>query len=204
MIATMTRSRPLHPEAGEHRVLAVALGLNALMFVVGLVAGLIAESLGLLADALDMLADALAYGLSLAAVGRPPIFKARVATMSGTLLLALGGGILLDAGRRLVTGSDPESAVMMAVAALSLAVNATVIRMLTRFRKGEVHLRAAWLFTRADVVANLGVILSGALVLLTGSRIPDLVAGIAIGLYVMREAWEILGRARRASAEASA
>jgi Co/Zn/Cd efflux system component len=93
---------------------------------------------------------------------------------------------------------------MMAVAALSLAVNATVIRMLTRFRKGEVHLRAAWLFTRADVVANLGVILSGALVLLTGSRIPDLVAGIAIGLYVMREAWEILGRARRARAEASA
>lgn len=190
--------------AEERRVLSVALGLNGLMFVVGLVAGLLAESLGLLADSLDMLADALAYGLSIAAVGRPAMFKARVATMSGTLLLLLGAGVLGDAVRRVWEGSEPDSMVMMAVAAISLVVNATVIRMLTRFRKGEVHLRAAWLFTRADVVANIGVILSGVLVLMTRSRIPDIVAGVAIGIYVMREAVEILSRARQARAKASA
>ena len=179
-----------------------ALGLNATMFVVGLAAGLIAESLGLIADSLDMLADALAYALSLAAISRPALFKARVARLSGTLLLLLGAGVVLDVARRAWLGSDPESGVMMVTAALSLAVNAYVIRLLTRFRRGEVHLRAAWLFTRADVVANIGVIVSGLLVLLTGSRYPDLIVGLAIGGYVIREALEILENARRARREA--
>jgi len=200
-VAAMTSAGLPNREAEELRILTVALRLNAVMFVVGLVAGLLAESVGLLADSLDMLADALAYGLSIAAVGRAPMFKARIATISGTLLLLLGGGVLVDAVRRVWTGSEPESAVMMAVAAVSLVVNAIVIRMLARFRKGEVHLRAAWLFTRADVVANVGVILSGVLVLISRSRLPDIVVGAAIGLYVMREALEILRRARRARAE---
>ena len=56
----MTKSEPNGRETSERRILAIALGLNASMFVVGFVAGLLAESLGLLADSLDMLADALA------------------------------------------------------------------------------------------------------------------------------------------------
>lgn len=185
----------------ERRALSIALGLNAAMFVVGIVAGLFGESLGLIADSLDMLADALAYGLSLVAIGRPARFKARVARMSGTLLLVLGLGVVIDVARRAFGGSDPEAGIMLATAMLSLVVNATVIRMLTRFRRGEVHLRAAWLFTRADVVANIGVILSAILVFLTGSRSPDLLVGLAIGGYVIGEAVEILHRARRAAGD---
>jgi Co/Zn/Cd efflux system component len=172
------------------------------MFVVGLAAGIWAQSMGLVADSLDMLADALAYGLSLAAIGRAPLFKARIARVSGTLLGLLGTGVVIDVVRRTIEGSDPESRIMLVTASLSLAVNAVVIRMLSRLRRGEVHLHAAWLFTRADVIANLGVIFSGLLVLLTGSRYPDLVVGLAIGIYVIREALEILHRAREARATA--
>lgn len=46
----------------QRRVLSFALALNATMFVVGLVAGLIAQSTGLIADSLDMFADAIADG----------------------------------------------------------------------------------------------------------------------------------------------
>lgn len=81
---------------------------------------------------------------------------------------------------------------MMVFALLSLAVNVTVLRMLSRYRTGEVHLRATYLFTRADVVANLGVCVSGSIVAITGSRWADLVAGLLIGAYVVREAAEIL------------
>jgi Co/Zn/Cd efflux system component len=66
---------------------------------------------------------------------------------------------------------------MMSVAFVSLLVNTTVLRMLGRYREGEVHLRATWIFTRVDVIANVGVMLSGLLVLLTGSRFPDLIGG---------------------------
>jgi len=64
-------------------------------------------------------------------------------------------------------------------------------------RSGEVHLRATWLFTRADVVANLGVILAGLLILWLGMPYPDYVIGTLIGLYVIKEAVEILRDARR-------
>jgi len=63
-----------------------------------------------------------------------------------------------------------------------------------------VHLRATWIFTRVDVIANVGVMFSGLLVLLTGSRFPDLVVGGAIGIYVIKEAIEILREAHEARA----
>jgi Co/Zn/Cd efflux system component len=89
---------------------------------------------------------------------------------------------------------------MMAVAFLSFLVNASVLRMLGRYREGEVHLRATWIFTRVDVIANVAVMLSGLVVLLTGSQFPDLIVGGAIGIYVVKEALEILSEAREARA----
>jgi len=189
------------PEAGtreQRKALTVALGLNAVMFVVELAGGLLGHSSGLLADSLDMLADAAAYAVALAAIGRSAGFKVAAAAASGAVLLALGMGVVLDVARRAIQGSEPVGPMMLGVAALALVVNATVLRLLSRHRDGEVHLRAAWIFTRADVLANLGIIAGGLLVMGTGSRVPDLVVGLAIGIYVMREAGEILGDARRA------
>jgi len=57
-------------------------------------------------------------------------------------------------------------------------------------------MRAAWIFTRADVVANAGVIVAGLVVLVTGFYAADLIVGVAIGLYVIKEALEILREAR--------
>ena len=88
---------------------------------------------------------------------------------------------------------------MVAVAFVSFLVNANVLRMLGRYREGEVHLRAMRIFTRADVIANIGVMLGGLLVLLTRSRFPDLFVGGAIGIYVAKEAIKILSEARETS-----
>ena len=89
---------------------------------------------------------------------------------------------------------------MIGTALLSLAVNFSVLRMLAPLKTGEVHLRATWLFTRADVVANVGVIAAGVLVFWLSSPYPDYVIGTLIGLYVIKEAVEILGDARKARA----
>ena len=185
--------------ADQKRTLAVALSLNATMFVVGLVAGLVAQSSGLLADSLDMLADATAYAIALTAIRRSAAFRVRAAGLSGGLLLVLGIGVLIDVGRRALYGSSPEGAVMVAVASAALVVNATVLRLLARTREGGVHLKATWIFTRADLIANFGVIASGLVVWLTGNRYVDLSIGGAIGAYVIKEAFEILGEARKVS-----
>lgn len=187
----------------ERRTLSIALLLNGTMFVAGLVAALVGASASVLADALDMLTDAFTYGLSLWAIGRSPQLKATTARVIGGVLLLLGTGVILESGRKAVFGSEPAGALMMGMALLSLAVNVTVLRMLGKFRGGDVNLRASYICTRADVVANFGVLASGALVLLTGSHYPDLVVGVAIGAYVMKEAGEILVEARDARSSGS-
>lgn len=185
----------------ERRILWIALALNAAMAVIGGVAGWIAHSTGLLADALDMLSDATAYAIGLVAIGRAAHFKSNAARLSGIVLLVLGTGVLVEVGRRVVVGAEPVSGWMIGTALLSLAVNMTVLRMLAPLKAGEVHLRATWIFTRADVVANVGVVLAGLLVLWLDSPYPDFVIGTLIGLYVIKEAVEILGDARRSRDE---
>jgi cation diffusion facilitator family transporter len=182
-------------------VLSIALALNAAMAVIGGFAGWIANSTGLLADALDMFSDAAAYALGLVAIGRTARFKANAAWISGFGLLVLGVGLLVEVGRRAMFGAEPVSSWMIGTALLSLAVNVFVLRMLAPLKAGEVHLRATWLFTRADVVANIGVILAGLLVWWLATPYPDYVIGALIGLYVIKEAFEILGDARRARAD---
>jgi Co/Zn/Cd efflux system component len=180
----------------ERRILIIALALNAAMAVIGGVAGWIAQSAGLLADALDMLSDATAYSIGLLAIGRSVRFKINAAYLSGSLLLLLGVAVLAEVGRRVAFGAEPLSGWMIGTALLSLIVNLIVLRLLTPLKSGEVHLRATWIFTRADVVANAGVILAGLLVLWLSSPYPDFVIGALIGLYVIKEATDILLDAR--------
>ena len=188
--------------AHERRILKIALALNAAMAVIGGIAGWIAQSTGLLADALDMLSDAIAYAIGLVAIGCAARFKANAAWLSGSVLLVLGLGVLAEVGRRVVHGAEPASGWMIGTALLSLVVNVTVLRLLAPLKTGGVHLRATWLFTRADVVANVGVILAGGLVLWLDSPYPDFMIGTLIGLYVIKESLEILRDARRARQEA--
>jgi Co/Zn/Cd efflux system component len=182
-------------DALERRTLWTLLAINASMFVVEAVAGWLGESTGLLADSLDMLADATVYGIGLYAVGRPLIAKARAAFASGVMQIVLGIGVLGDVARRLLVGSDPISALMIAVGAVALLANVTSLLLIAKHRQGGVHMRASWIFSKNDVIANLGIILSGALVIVLDSRFPDLVIGAAIATIVIRGGFEILREA---------
>ncbi len=193
-------SAPPLETAAQKRALWIALVLNAAMFVVEVGGGVLVNSAGLIADGLDMLSDSAVYAIALVAIGSSRRFKANAAMASGISLLILGAVLLAEVARRFFEGSSPEGPWMIAVAALALIVNAIVLRLLSRQRSEEVHLRAAWIFTRADIVANGAVVLSGLAVLATGSRYFDLVVGAGIGLYVMREALEIISEAKQAHA----
>ena len=176
----------------EQRTLFILLGINAGMFVVEQLAGWIAASAGLLADSLDMLADASVYGIALYAVGRSVRLKRHAAQASGWLQLALALGAFAEVVRRFVFGSEPEPGYMMAVALLALAANIACLALISRHREGGVHMRASWIFSTNDVIANIGVIVAGGLVAWTGSRLPDLVVGAVIALVVASGAVRIL------------
>lgn len=159
--------------------------INAAMFVVELVAGWIGQSMGLIADGLDMLADAGVYGAAWLAVGSTTARQARTAAVSGVIQLALAGAVAVEVARRAWLGSEPVSLLMIGISALALCANTVCLLLLRGHRGGGIHMRASWIFTASDVQANVGVILAGVLVRLTGSAWPDLVIGLAVcGLVV--------------------
>lgn len=182
---------PLDPMR-EARTLKLLLAINAVMFVAELAVAWIAESAGLLADSLDMFADAAVYGLALHAVGRSAAAKLRTAHVSGWLQAALAIGALVEVVRRAIVGGDPESPLMIGMAAAALAANAACLWLVLAHREGGAHMKASVIFSANDVLANLGVIAAGALVAVTGSQYPDLVIGTIIALVVLLGARRIL------------
>ncbi|MFN0246916.1 MAG: cation transporter [Kofleriaceae bacterium] len=182
---------PLDP-AREARTLKILLAINAVMFVVEMIVAWFAESTGLLADSLDMFADAAVYGLALYAVGRTASAKLRTAHISGWVQAALAIGALAEVVRRSVTGSEPESPLMIAMASVALVANALCLWLVTRHRDGGAHMKASAIFSANDVLANTGVIAAGVLVALTGSQYPDLLIGTIIAVVVLLGARRIL------------
>ena len=191
-------------DAGEQRILAWVLGINlAQALAVGAV-GLAADSTGLMGAALDNLADAGVYTVSLYAVGRTAVAKARVARLSGTLLIVLGLGLLVEVLRRFFAGADPVGLAMIVTAIANAAVNVVCLRLLRSRREQGVHLKASWIFTTNDMLANAGIVLSGAAVMLLGSPLPDLLIGLVVVGIVLHGGWEILEQAREARRAADA
>lgn len=184
-------------DSSQKGVLRKLLTLNAIMFVAELVVGIVAQSTGVLADSLDMLADALVYGVALYAVGRSSSLKVRAALLSGGFQILIALGIATDIVRRAITGSDPSSLLMFVVSLVALAVNTWCLRLISSEKEGEVHMRASYIFSKNDVIANSAVILASIIIYLTGSRWPDLVIGAIITVVVLRGAIHILVEARR-------
>ncbi len=176
----------------ESRIMIILLGINALMFFVEITLGIISESTALIADSLDMLADATVYGIGLYAVGKEAFIKIKAAHISGIFQIILGAAVLFDVIRRVILGSEPESFLMIIVGIAALAANTICLQLISKHKEGEVHMRASWIFSKNDVIANIGIILGGVLVYLFDSRFPDLVIGFAIAVIVIRGGIQIL------------
>ena len=183
----------------QSRVLIQLLAINGVMFIVEIVAGIVADSTALIADSLDMLADATVYAIGLYAVGRSLAAKAKAAHISGIFQVLLGLGVLFDIVRRFIVGSEPESLMMIAVGAVALIANTLCLRLIYKHRQGEVHMRASWIFSKNDVIANLGVIIGGVLVAWLASSWPDLIIGLIIAVIVTQGGVRIIKEANSES-----
>lgn len=183
---------------GEARVLKILLAINAIMFFVEITLGWIAQSTGLIADSLDMFADAAVYGISLYAVGKTVAHQRSAARLSGYLQLLLAAFAIAEVVRRAYFGSEPFASYMIWVSLLALVANVLCLALISKHRTGGIHMQASWIFSANDVIANTGVILAGALVLLTRSPVPDLIIGSIIALVVFRGAIKILKISRPA------
>jgi Co/Zn/Cd efflux system component len=176
----------------EAQLLKLLLAINGAMFLIEMFMGIWAQSTGLIADSLDMFADAAVYGVSLYAVGKAASLKLKTAHFAGWLQVILAVGALSEVIRRFMYGSEPVSMLMMSIGLLALAANAYCLYLIAKKRSYGAHMKASYIFSANDVIANIGVILAGALVFWTKSPYPDLVIGSIIAVIVLIGARKIL------------
>ncbi|WP_214286673.1 cation transporter [Acinetobacter pittii] len=178
--------------AAQKQVLQWLLLINGVMFVIELMAGIIASSTGLIADSLDMFADAAIYGIALFVVGKNLNAQLKAAHLSGWFQFGLAIIVLIDVLRRFMYGSEPVSILMILIGGLALAANISCLYLMKDHKETGAHMKASYIFSANDVIVNLGVIVAGILVAMTDSRYPDLIIGLIIVLFVLNGARKIL------------
>src|SRR5690606_35119776 len=156
----------------ERRVLRNVLVINLGQSIAGITVGLWAGSTALIAAGLDNLGDTSVYAVSLYAVGRALRVKVLAARLSGWLLVGFTVLLAIEVVRRFLGGEAPQGLAMSAMAAVNLVLNLVCLRMLSAHRGHGVHFSAASTFTSNDSIVNLGIALSGILVIWLGSNWP--------------------------------
>ncbi|HXR75493.1 MAG TPA: cation transporter [Bryobacteraceae bacterium] len=191
--------RPERTDIRYRRVLWAALAINGIMFLVEIVAGLMAGSVSLQADALDFLGDVANYGISLFVIGMALRYRAKAALLKGATMGLFGLWVISAIIWHAVYGTLPRAATMGKVGFMALVANGVVFALLWTSRKGDSNMRSAWLCSRNDVIGNLAVLLAAVGVFGTGTGWPDVVVaaimaglGLQSAVQVMRHALEEL------------
>ena len=82
---------------------------------------------------------------------------------------------------------------MGGIGVAALLTNLAAALALRPFRASTAaSVRAIWLFSRNDALANLAVILAAAFVAALGQAWPDLVVAAAIALLFLHSSWRII------------
>src|SRR6202521_2967718 len=183
--------------------LKVALALTCVILLVELAGGLASHSLALLSDAGHVLTDVFALGLAWFAVEqakRPADLRRSYGYQRVSILAALVNAVTLigivivigiEAVGRLANPEPIQGWIVIATALVGIAINAFVILGL-RGETRSLNLRAALLHVTGDLGASAGVVLAGAVIILTGWVYIDPLISIAIAVLIAYGAWRIV------------
>jgi Co/Zn/Cd efflux system component len=177
------------------RALWAVILINLIMFVVEITAGFASGSQALKADALDFAGDTFTYTISLLVIGSNLALRARAALFKGSLLFVIAISVLGMTLMRTLSGEPPTAETMSIVGFVALLANVASVLILLKWRDGDANVRSVWLCSRNDAIGNVGVIIAGGLVAITGSAWPDLVLAFALAALFTRSAWLICAQA---------
>jgi len=177
----------------KKRILIAVLVINAIMFFAQLGASIAAHSSSLLADSFDMLGDALTYSLSLYAVSRGGRWLAKAALFKGGIILVFAAAVLLQAIYKMFTYElTPLSGIMFIFSLLGLGANLLCLYLLTSQKDADINMRSTWICSRNDIVGNVAVLVTAALVFVTHSRWPDIIVAFGFVFILLRSGVQII------------
>lgn len=183
-------------QGSKRKILWLVLAINLVMFFVEGIGGWLAQSNALMADALDMLGDSAIYGFSLFVIQLDPIWRTRAGILKAIIMSVFALGIFGSSIYRVYYQAAPDASAMGIIGALALAANLFCAYLLLRFRNDDVNMRSAWLCSRNDVLANVGVLVAAGGVAWTGSHWPDLAVGVIIAGLILQSSFGIFKDAK--------
>ncbi len=188
----------------NRKALWVAIGITAIVMVVEVIGGFLANSLALLSDAGHMLADVMALLLSLIALQlamHPPsltktfgLYRMEIlaALINGTTLILIAVYILYEAYQRFRLSVVVESRTMLLVASVGLVANGLAAWAMMRTSKESLNIRGAYLHILGDALSSLGVIAGGLVIYFTGWYVVDPIISVGICLVILRGAFVLV------------
>ena len=186
----------IDPAAGDRRVVA-AIGVNLLLTVAQVVAGVLSGSLAMIADAVHNLSDALSLVIAFAArrIARRPSDAAMTfgygraemvaALVNYTTLVVIALWLVWEGVSRLIDPQPVEGWIVVVVAGIALLVDAATAALTFALSRTSANIRAAFLHNVADALGSVGVIVAGTLILLYDWRIVDPLVTLAIAGYIL-------------------
>lgn len=176
----------------QSSTLKVVLCINAVMFVIEIVAGVMSGSTALLSDSLDNLGDALTYGLSLYAIASTLRSKAKIALFKGILILIAGIFVLSQVVYRIMFPIIPTYETMGLISLLALLANGTCLILLWKHRKEDINMSSVWECSRNDVASNISVFVAAGGVWLMHSGWPDIIVGSVLAVLFLKSSSKVI------------
>lgn len=194
-----------HPAPSDHnRAFIIAVSLNAAFVVVEFIYGLIADSSALVADAGHNLSDVLglllAWGAAILA-RKAPSGRYTYGLRSTSILAALAnamfllvacGAIAWEVGQRFFQPPPVAGLTVAVVAAAGIVVNGASAWLFMRGSRADLNIRGAYLHLLADAAVSLGVVVTGAAMMLTHWYWLDPVVSLLIVVIIVIGTWGLL------------
>ena len=184
--------------------LFVTLVLNLVITFAEIIGGIISGSLALISDALHNFSDGISIIISYIALKLKHhsnsmkhtfgLKRAEIlaAVINSAVLIIICIYLFYEAFERFLNPSPVDAEVMSFIALIGLAANFVGTLLLKRDSQNSINIRSTYLHLFGDTVSSAAVILGGIAIILWNINWVDPLLTILIGLYIIRESYDIL------------
>ncbi|MEZ0536721.1 cation diffusion facilitator family transporter [Caldicellulosiruptoraceae bacterium PP1] len=187
--------------------LLITMILNFIITIAEVIGGLYSGSLSLISDALHNLSDGLSIVVSFFAIkisqknnDEKRTFGYKRSTIiaalfNSTVLIIISFFLFKEAYFKFITPGKIKGVIVIWVALIGLFANTLGAYLLHKGSKEDINMKSAYLHLFSDALSSVGVVLGGILIYYYNSYWIDPLLTIIIGLYVLKESFEILKQA---------
>lgn len=196
-----------HHQSNTGTRLMLTMILNFVITIAEVIGGLLSGSLSLISDALHNFSDGVSVIISWIAIRLKEkdtsfrhtfgLKRAEIlaALINSSVLLVITLYLFYEAALRFYDPQPIEGSLMTIVATVGLVANIIGTLLLARDAKTSLNIKSAYLHLLSDAVSSFGVILGGLAIIFWDAYWVDPVLTILIGLYILKESYEILQQA---------